>query len=85
LKVAREHIEPGIPMIVLETALAAKFNETILEALGSDAARPAGFEDIESLPQRFVVMHPDVGQMKEFIAAHTGLEQRGLESAEAAR
>jgi threonine synthase len=73
IKVAREHLAPGVPMIVLETALAAKFNETILEALGSDAARPSGFEDIESLPQRFVVMHPNVAQMKEFIAAHTGL------------
>jgi threonine synthase len=75
IKVAREHLQPGVPMIVLETALAAKFNETILEALGSDAARPAGFEDLESLPQRFVVMHPNVAQMKEFIAAHTGLAQ----------
>ena len=77
IKVAREHIEPGVPMIVLETALAAKFNETILEALGLDAARPAGFEDLETLPQRFVVMHPNVAQMKEFIAAHTGLAQEG--------
>jgi threonine synthase len=73
IKVAREHVEPGIPMIVLETALAAKFNETILEALGTDAARPSGFEDIETLPQRFVVMHANVGEMKAFIAAHTGL------------
>jgi threonine synthase len=73
IKVAREHIEPGVPMIVLETALAAKFNETILEALGTDAARPAGFENIEALPQRFVVMKPDVAQMKTFIAEHTGL------------
>jgi threonine synthase len=75
VKVAREHVEPGIPMIVLETALAAKFNETILEALGEDAARPAGFEDIESLPQRFTVMPADVAQMKAFIAAHTGMDQ----------
>ncbi len=73
IKVAREHIEPGVPMIVLETALAAKFNETILEALGTDAERPAGFEDIESLPQRFVVMPPSVDRMKSYIAEHTGL------------
>jgi threonine synthase len=73
VKVAREHMEPGVPMIVLETALAAKFNETILEAIGTDAPRPAGFEDIESLPPKFVVMAPNVEQMKTFIAAHTGL------------
>ena len=73
IKVAREHLEPGVPMIVLETALAAKFNETILEAVGTDAERPAGFEDIEALPQKFIVMPPDVEKMKAYIAAHTGL------------
>jgi threonine synthase len=71
IKVAREHMEPGVPMIVLETALAAKFNETILEALGTDAERPAGFENIEALPQRFVVMKADVAQMKAYIAERT--------------
>jgi len=73
VKVAREHVKPGVPMIVLETALAAKFNETIQEALGKDADRPAGFENIEALPQRFDVMPADVEKMKSFIASHTGL------------
>jgi threonine synthase len=73
IKVARENMTPGVPMIVLETALPAKFNETILEALGVDAERPAGFENIEALPQRFEVMAADVEQMKALIAKHTGL------------
>ncbi len=73
IKVAREHLEPGIPMIVLETALPAKFNETIREALGKDAERPPGFEHIESLPQRFDVMTPDVAEIKRYIADRTGL------------
>ena len=73
IKVAREHMAPGVPMIVLETALAAKFNETILEALGTDAERPPGFEDLESLPQKFVLMRANADEMKTFIAAHTGL------------
>ncbi|MFM8465302.1 MAG: threonine synthase, partial [Burkholderiaceae bacterium] len=73
IKVAREQIEPGIPMIVLETALPAKFNETIREALGHDAERPAGFENIESLPQRFDVMAADVEQIKRYISQRTGL------------
>ncbi len=73
IKVALEHLQPGVPMIVLETALPAKFNETIQEALGRDAERPAGFENIEALPQRFEVMSADVAKMKAFIAAHTGL------------
>ena len=60
-------------MIVLETAQAAKFNETIFEALGRNAARPAGFERIEELPQRFTVMPIDDGEVKKFIAERTGL------------
>jgi threonine synthase len=73
VKVAREHVTPGVTMIVLETALAAKFNETIQEALGRDAERPAGFENIEALPQRFHVMAADVNKVKQYIAEHTGL------------
>ncbi|MDY7537736.1 threonine synthase [Undibacterium sp. 5I1] len=73
IKVALERIEPGIPMIVLETALPAKFNETIQEVLGRDAERPAGFENIEALPQRFEVMTTDIEKMKAYIAGHTGL------------
>nr|WP_217344207.1 threonine synthase [Noviherbaspirillum sp. L7-7A]MBV0878333.1 threonine synthase [Noviherbaspirillum sp. L7-7A] len=73
VKVAREYVRPGVPMIVLETALPAKFNETIQEALGHDAERPHGFENIESLPQRFVVMPADAAEVKQYIAVHTGL------------
>jgi threonine synthase len=73
IKVARENMVAGVPMIVLETALPAKFNETIREALGRDAQRPAGFENIEALPQRFEVMSADVAKVKAFVAAHTGL------------
>jgi threonine synthase len=73
IKVARENLTPGVPMIVLETALPAKFNVTIREALGHDAERPSGFENIEALPQRFDVMPADVGQVKSYIATRTGL------------
>jgi threonine synthase len=73
IKVARENLTPGVTMIVLETALPAKFNETIREALGRDADRPAGFENIEALPQRFEVMPADAARVKAFVAEHTGL------------
>ena len=73
IKVAWEHQQKGVPMIVLETAQAAKFNETIFEALGHNASRPAGFENIEGLPQRFTVMPVDAGEVKKFIAERTGL------------
>jgi len=72
--VARKFAAPGVPMIVLETALAAKFNDTILEALGTDAPRPAGFENIEALPQKVTVMSADLAQMKAYIAAHSAID-----------
>jgi threonine synthase len=68
VKVAREHLQAGVPMIVLETALPIKFAETIVEALGQQPERPAKFEGIEALPKRVVVMPADVAQVKAFIA-----------------
>ncbi|MDR1994299.1 threonine synthase [Azonexus sp.] len=67
LKVALEHRLPGVPMIVLETAQPAKFEETIREALGTEPVRPADLAGIEALPQRVVVMAPDVEAVKRFI------------------
>ncbi len=73
LKVAREYLEPGVPMVVLETALAIKFAETIEEATGKTPPRPAAFDGIEDLPQRVQVMDTSVEAVKAYIAAHTGL------------
>jgi threonine synthase len=60
-------------MLVLETALPAKFADTIREALGHEPERPASFDGIESLPQRFEVMPAQADRIKAYIAAHTGL------------
>jgi threonine synthase len=68
LKVAREHRDTGVPMIVLETALPAKFSATIVEALGREPERPAALAGIEQLPKRFKVMPVDVAAVKQYIA-----------------
>lgn len=70
LKVARAHVEPGVPMVVLETALPIKFAGTIVEALGREPDRPAKFAGIEDLPRRVTVLPADAAQVKQFIAAH---------------
>ncbi|WP_374590038.1 threonine synthase [Aquabacterium sp.] len=70
LKVAREHLDPGIPMLVLETALPVKFAETIREALGRDPVRPAGLEGLEALPKRFVVKPVNTQAIKDYIVQH---------------
>jgi len=66
--VAERYREPGVPMICLETALPAKFAETIREAIGSEPARPKGYENLEALPQRFEVIEPDADAVKRSIA-----------------
>jgi len=70
LKVAREHLTPGVPMIVLETALPIKFAATIVEALGREPERPARFQGIEALPKRVTTMRADAQAIKAFIARH---------------
>lgn len=70
LKVAVEIREVDVPMVVLETALPAKFEDAIVEALGQKPERPADLQGLESLPQRFVVMDADVDAIKQFIVEH---------------
>ena len=70
VKVAREHLARGTPMIVLETALPIKFAATIVEALGREPERPSAFEGIEQLPKRVQVVPADVALVKDYIARH---------------
>jgi threonine synthase len=69
VKVAREHLQPGVPMIVLETALPIKFAATIVEAIGQEPPRPAHLQGIEQMPKRVLVMPADAQRVKDHIAA----------------
>jgi threonine synthase len=70
LKVAVPLAKPGVPMLVLETALPIKFAATLVEALGREPDRPAKFEGIEALPKRVLVMPKSVDAVKAYIAKH---------------
>ncbi|MGV3581404.1 MAG: threonine synthase [Methylophilus sp.] len=67
LKVALEHREANVPMLVLETALPAKFEDAIVEALGEKPERPSSLEGLEDLPQRSVVMEASADEIKAYI------------------
>ncbi len=71
VRIAQRHREGRYPMIAIETAQPAKFESTIVEALGEAPARPAGFEGIEDLPQRCDVLGADAEALKAYIAART--------------
>ena len=70
IKVGLEHRERGVALVCMETAQPAKFAETIREALGRDPERPAGFEDLEKLPQRVEVVDADAAAVKRHIERH---------------
>ena len=68
--VARRLREPGVPMIVLETAQPVKFAETIREALGRDPEVPEAYGHLAGLEQHTVELPDDVAALKAYIAAH---------------
>jgi threonine synthase len=70
VKVGLEYREPGVPLVCLETALPVKFGATLREALGREPERPAEFQDLERLPQRFTLIEPDAEAVKRYIASH---------------
>ena len=70
VKVARQYVEEGVPMVVLETALPAKFSDTIEEALGRPATPPAALADLELRPQRVEVMDCGADAVRRYIEAH---------------
>lgn len=70
LKVGREQRRDGGTLLVLETALPAKFAATLREALGREPERPPGFDGIEDLPKRFTVLPAQVDAVKRYLQAH---------------
>ncbi len=71
LKVALELRDINVPMVVLETALPAKFEDAIVEALGQVPERPASLSGIENLAQKFTVMDVSVNSIKQYIKENT--------------
>ena len=68
IKVARQLREPNETIVCLETALAAKFEATIHEAVGSVAIpRPAKLAGLEDLLQRVQVIDNDADSVKAII------------------
>ncbi len=71
VNVGLQQREKDVPLICLETALPAKFADTIREALGRDPEVPPGYEGLENRLQRVAVMDPDVEAVKTFIAGRS--------------
>src|SRR5690625_1557600 len=72
--VAQQYLDPEVPMIVLETALPAKFSETIQEAIGQPAPLPEHLRSLLDLPQQVEVMDAEPQQVRAYIEEHALLK-----------
>ncbi|MGI6879583.1 threonine synthase [Microbacterium sp. gxy059] len=70
VKVAREHLEEGVPMLVLETAKPQKFAETIREAIGVELEYAPELREMLDAPQHVVDMADDADALRAFIEAN---------------
>ena len=69
VKVAREYLEPGVPMLVLETAKPQKFAETIREAIGVELEYSSELRTMLDAPQRTTEMADEEHELRAFIVA----------------
>ena len=69
VKVARSLVKPGVPMIALETALPAKFAETVQQAVGFEPPLTPDQQAMMALPLRVVQIAPSVERVKAIVAA----------------
>ena len=70
VKVAREHLESGVPMLVLETAKPQKFAETILEAIGVQLEYSPELQEMLDAPQHVTELADDERALRAFIEEH---------------
>jgi len=69
VKAALDHANKDVPMLILETALPVKFEESILESIGKKPERPDNLIDIELLDQQFDILENNLESIKSFILA----------------
>ena len=68
--VGMRFLEPNVPLICLETALPAKFADTIREAIGHDPELPTRYAALADMKEKFEVFEPDAEAVKKYIATH---------------
>jgi threonine synthase len=72
IKVARDWHSSGTRTLCLETALPAKFADTIREAIGREPEVPAAYADLLARPQRCERLPADAARVKDYLARHAG-------------
>lgn len=68
IAVARRHLEPGVPMLVLETAKPDKFPEIVVEAIGTAPSLSAELQQLLDAPQYVTETANDARAIREIVA-----------------
>ena len=71
LCVSKRFAKPGVPMITLATAHAAKFPAAVMAATGQKPALPDSLGDLMESPEHFTPIANDQTSVEQFIAGHT--------------
>ncbi|MAW87415.1 MAG: threonine synthase [Phyllobacteriaceae bacterium] len=71
MKVAREHGDPAVPMVVLATAHPAKFPAAVEAACGVTPALPAWLADLMDRKETFTVLPSDQKMLEDHVSRHT--------------
>ncbi|MEM7071285.1 MAG: threonine synthase [Pseudomonadota bacterium] len=58
------------PLVVLATAHAAKFGETVMQAIGISAPRKAAFNGLENKPERVTILENSPSALKKLMLEH---------------
>ena len=67
--VALRTMEPGFPTLIMETANAAKFPQTVAEALGGEPETPDVVAELLALPQKVEMIDSDEAPLRALIEA----------------
>ena len=69
VKVARENLRPGVPMVTMATAHPAKFPDAVERATGERPQLPDHLADLLQRPERVVRLANDLGAVQNFVAS----------------
>ncbi len=69
--VARRFVEPGVPMVVLETAQPIKFADVVRQATGATPPMPDAVAHLADLPHHLDVVPADVEVVKGYVEKHS--------------
>ena len=69
VKVARENLRPGVPMVTMATAHPAKFPDAVERATGERPALPEHLADLLERPERTVRLANDLAAVQAFVSS----------------